>query len=541
LKEKAFLPLKKSSKFNNRPLWALKQMLMKKISILTTILMTANLLFAQIINIPADYPTIQLGIDAAGNGDTVLVHPGTYEEDLYIDQKNITLASLFLTTHDTSYISQTVICKTDVDSCDNARLCGFTLSSPAGVGGLLCDGTSAIIDHLIITGNNTGGVTIWFCSGDIQFSNVTISNNTNDGAGVSIWNCSGNIRFSNVMISNNTNCIYGAGGVDISGCSGDLRFTNVTFSNNTSEGEGGGVCCSNSSPVFENCLFLNNNASYGGAVFCYHGSSPIFRNVVFAGNNMESGGDGSVLFMNGYNSNADPCFPSLINCTITGNHAFFSFYGSESLINGDDSSNATVVNSISWYNNYDMNRLYHSTVSYSNVGGNQAGTGNINEDPLFEGAGDHPCQITSGSPCIDAGTPDTTGLNLPLTDLIGNFRIWDGDGDGVERIDMGAYEFDAPVFVGIRQPKIAKPVSRMLIFPNPFSDHLTIEFHLQTPGMVSVALYNHLGQKQAVLFEKQLPAGEHLIPCSAGDLRPGIYLLLLQAGEEVVVQKVIRQ
>jgi hypothetical protein len=485
LKEKAFLPSKKSSKFNNRPQWALKQMIMKKISILTTILMTANLLFAQIINIPADYPTIQLGIYAAGNGDTVLVHPGTYEEGLWIFEKKITLASLFLTTHDTSYISQTVIRGTWVSGCDNVRLCGLTYTAPNEGGGLWCDETSGLMDHLIITGNSY-----------IDFA-----------GGVTIWNCSG-----------------------------DLRFTNVTFSNNTGGGVGGGVCCSNSSPVFENCLFLNNNASYGGAVFCYHGSSPIFRNVVFAGNNMESGGYGSVLYLGGL------CFPSLIDCTITGNYTNPDWWGWwRDLIEGDDSSNATVVNSISWYNNYDMNHLDHSTVSYSNVGGNQAGTGNINEDPLFEGAGDHPCQITSGSPCIDAGTPDTTGLNLPLTDLIGNFRIWDGDGDGVERIDMGAYEFDAPVFVGIRQPKIAKPVSRMLIFPNPFKDHLTIEFHLQTPGMVSAALYNHLGQKQAVLFEKQLPAGAHVIPCNAGNQRPGIYLLRLQAGEEVVVQKVIRQ
>src|SRR3984893_4717295 len=48
---------------------------------------------ATVIHVPADQPTIQAGINAAKNGDTVLVSPGTYIENINFDGKAITLKS----------------------------------------------------------------------------------------------------------------------------------------------------------------------------------------------------------------------------------------------------------------------------------------------------------------------------------------------------------------------------------------------------------------------------------------------------------------
>ncbi len=64
---------------------------------------------ATIINIPADYPTIQQDIDSSSDGDTVLVQPGTYVENINFNGHNIVLGSLFLTTGDTTYIAETII------------------------------------------------------------------------------------------------------------------------------------------------------------------------------------------------------------------------------------------------------------------------------------------------------------------------------------------------------------------------------------------------------------------------------------------------
>ncbi|MCP4708212.1 MAG: PKD domain-containing protein, partial [Planctomycetes bacterium] len=71
-------------------------------------------------------------------------------------------------------------------------------------------------------------------------------------------------------------------------------------------------------------------------------------------------------------------------------------------------------------------------------GGNYQGyyENNLDADPLFLGLGwDYPYGLRPNSPCIDAGQPDTTGLNLPEMDLAGNHRLRDGI------VDMGAYEF----------------------------------------------------------------------------------------------------
>ena len=82
---------------------------MKTIYFVLVFFLFSTCLFSTIINVPADQPTIQAGIDAAVDADTVLVQPGTYVENINYNGKNITVASLFLTTQDTTYISQTII------------------------------------------------------------------------------------------------------------------------------------------------------------------------------------------------------------------------------------------------------------------------------------------------------------------------------------------------------------------------------------------------------------------------------------------------
>ena len=63
--------------------------------------------FGAVITVPDDYMTIQEGIDAAAHGDTVVVYPDLYNENILID-KSITLTSLALFDPTTNTIAESL-------------------------------------------------------------------------------------------------------------------------------------------------------------------------------------------------------------------------------------------------------------------------------------------------------------------------------------------------------------------------------------------------------------------------------------------------
>ena len=186
---------------------------MKKTIILTILLsvIICSSVFARIVIIPNDYPTIQEGIDSCNDGDTVLVKPGVYYENINFNGHNIVVASFFLTTGYPDYIECTIIdgefsgsvvsFKNGEDS--TAIISGFTLKNGyyIGGGGIYCEGSGPVIYSNIISENsaayyfNGGGI---YCSNSnaIIIGNTIMDNYACNGGGIYCEN-------SNIIIRSN--------------------------------------------------------------------------------------------------------------------------------------------------------------------------------------------------------------------------------------------------------------------------------------------------------------------------------------------------
>jgi hypothetical protein len=463
---------------------------------------------ARIINIPDDYPTIQAGIDVSVNGDTVLVQPGTYMENVIIEEHAITLASLFLTTRDTSYISSTVI---DGDSSGSVIRFDNWLDS------------SSVLTGFTIThgGAVYGGGGVYTQSSPIISNNVIENNTATRGGGIY---STGNPHIIDNIIRNNHVTVAGGGIVSYGGA---LIVERNRITDNGSDTYGGGIHIENSQiATIEDNLVLRNTAHYegGGVIFYTEDMGGNIKGNVIAENEAEE--HSSVGFYGGVYA--------LVNNTICNNsHTQFGLVIYEYC-------QANLVNNIIW-NNATLEILVDSLavaiVTYCDIQGGFDGQGNINADPSFRNPENDDFRLMAiacgnpyDSPCIDAGHPDI------LDSLLDCDR-----GLGTSHSDMGAYGGGDSVIVGISEQEPAIPAKFMMFqnHPNPFNAATTIRYELPKFAEVTVDIYDILGRKVATLVSGPQQAGPHRVVWDATEYPSGIYFYRLKANDFVETKKML--
>ncbi len=258
------------------------------------------------LRIPKDYSTVQEGIEKAVDGDTILVAPGTYHENIDFLGKKVVLASRFILKGDTTIISKTILDGSKPGNKDSASvvrfvsgedsssvIVGFTIQNGSGTlilepkgrggGGILCHGSSPKIIQNLITDNTAyaygGGI---YCQeGSPQIAqNQIISNNTSYfGGGIFCNKASPKIE-KNVLQFNSAQ--YGRGG-GIHCYSDTALIERNLILNNSCYIEGGGVCCESSSValIVNNTLVLNK-ATGGSGIACIKSSWPVIVNNIIA-------------------------------------------------------------------------------------------------------------------------------------------------------------------------------------------------------------------------------------------------------------------
>lgn len=201
-------------------------------------------LHAATLRVPQNFATIQQGINAAANGDTVLVAPGTYVENINFLGKAITVKSESgpeVTIIDGNRLGSVVTFMSG--EAFSSVLQGFTIQN-----GLATQG---------------GGITV-------QNSSPTITNNIitrNDGCdGLGIGTSFGSPIISGNQITNNhrRSCSggFGGAGIIILGNSSAQILNNIISNNSISSGDGGGISLfSAGTPTIQGNIISGNSAS----------------------------------------------------------------------------------------------------------------------------------------------------------------------------------------------------------------------------------------------------------------------------------------
>lgn len=388
-----------------------------------------------VITVPGDRPTIQSAIDFARAGDTVLVAPGTYFENINFQGKAVTVESEQgpeVTIIDGN-LAGAVVTFTSGEGRDSV-IRGFTLqrgdATQQGSGvytgaGVRIESSSPTVQGNIITNNRAGDGGAGIAS---RLSSALIEDNliTNNrqfgysggvgGAGIVVIGEGQTQVIDNVIMGNSWD---GSGGGITLFAAGTPTIKGNVIRANSAYNSGGGIWIVNHSDalIVQNVI-VGNQAQEGGGIYWWvpdGDRGPILVNNTIADNL----GQGSGIFATGADEQVQ-----LLNNIVVGAP------GERAMDCGTFTDGPPILRS--------NNVFSAGAAAYGGTCGNPTGTnGNFSSDPLFVDPTSNDYHLGAGSPSIDAG--DNTAPDLPAMDIEGDQRIINGQVDqGVDEYGVSA-------------------------------------------------------------------------------------------------------
>ena len=304
------------------------------------------------IHVPGDYTTIQEAIDAANDGDSVLVADGIYTGD---GNKNL------------DYLGKAIV----VMSENGAENCIID-----------CEGDGR---GFIFQNNETLAAVL---------NGFTIRNGYTTEIGAGIYCNSSNPTIKNCKISSN-NTTWSGGGIALTYGSNAL-IDNCEIFENSASSNGGGIDCNESNPTISYCSIYNNTAPEGAGINVVV-SNPTIENCTVTSNNASWRGGGLLI----WETDA-----TIVNTIISDNNLQGIYFHHIAIPSPDIS-----ITYCDFYNNTGGNFVNQvptglGTITTVNANGDPCDQYyNIFLDPMFAGTGDNSYELIPGSPCIDAGDP----------------------------------------------------------------------------------------------------------------------------------------
>jgi parallel beta-helix repeat protein len=246
--------------------------------------------FAADLLVPGQFPTIQAAVDAAATGDTILLSPGAYFENVNVGSKGVTLRSVSGAA-DTSlfpFVGGSIISISD--TVGEVTLQGLTIR----------DGTSAGPGAGILATN--ANVRLVSC--------VLLSNETSDAIGAALYASGSTISLESCEVRENVAVLLEqstvAGGA-VAVLDSTLTATETLFTSNLSIDVGGAAlgAAGTSGITVASCTFLSNGATStltfgtsttfggGGAILVRDNTSLTIDDTVFE-ENVTTRGSGTV-------------------------------------------------------------------------------------------------------------------------------------------------------------------------------------------------------------------------------------------------------